>query len=88
MNNIRGHEPVIGTLREIFLFQSIADAKFQAHYSSQGDFIIKDVILEVGGKNKTSKQLSSIEKNYILVKDDIISAIPQAVPLYYFGFLY
>lgn len=88
LSGIRGHEPVVGTLREIFLFQSIADAKFQIHYSLPGDFKIKDVILEVGGKNKMSKQLNYLDKNYLLVKDDIISAIPNTIPLYYFGFLY
>lgn len=88
LGSVRGHAPVMGTLREVFLLQSLADAKHPVHYSSIGDFLVHDLILEVGGKNKTSAQLKKIETPKLLVKDEITSAISGTVPLYYFGFLY
>jgi predicted AAA+ superfamily ATPase len=88
LGSMRGHEPVIGTLREIFLFQSVADAKLQVNYSAHGDFLINNCLIEVGGKNKTFSQCNKIDKNILLVKDDILSALLNTIPLYYFGFLY
>jgi predicted AAA+ superfamily ATPase len=88
LGGMRGHLPVLGTLREIFLFQSLADANSPVHYSSVGDFLIHDRIIEVAGKNKTSAQLKKSNQPKLLLKDEITSAASDFIPLYYFGFLY
>lgn len=88
LNSARGQLPSTGTLRELFVFQSVADAKHPIHYSPQGDFIVDDHILEVGGKNKNFTQLKGMDNFALLVKDDIPVATKNTIPLYYFGFLF
>ena len=55
--------------------------------SKQGDFIVKDYVFEIGGKNKTKKQIKNIEDSFI-VKDDIEIGSNRVIPLWLFGFLY
>lgn len=88
LNSVRGELPPIGSLRELFIFQSIANAKYPIHYSTQGDFIVNDHILEIGGKNKNFPQLKNANHPALLVKDDIVTATKHTIPIYYFGFLY
>jgi len=42
---------------------------------------------EVGGKNKSKKQISSIENGFI-IKDDIEYGFGNVVPLWQFGLIY
>lgn len=79
----------LGTMRELFFVQSTVDAGLSTFYCSSGDFAIDNVVFEIGGKNKTKKQLQNVAKNSaLLVKDDILTSAQTTVPLYYFGFLY
>ena len=56
-------------------------------YPDKGDFIIDDKYLfEIGGKNKTKKQIAGIKNAYI-VADNIEHGASQ-IPLWLFGFLY
>ncbi len=55
--------------------------------SKQGDFIVKDFVFEIGGKNKTKKQIKEIQ-NAFIVKDDIEIGDNASIPLWIFGFLY
>jgi hypothetical protein len=77
-----------GTLREMFFIQSIENAGIPVFYSKEGDYRTSKSIFEVGGKNKTRKQISSFGDNAFLVKDDIALSAKNEIPLYYFGFLY
>lgn len=88
LNSAQGQLPSIGTLRELFVFQAVADAKHPIHYSATGDFIVSEHILEVGGKNKNFSQLKNADNSSLLIKDDIIAATKNTIPLYYFGFLF
>lgn len=72
----------MGTARETF-FTSCFDAIF---YSDIGDFKVGDSIFEVGGKNKTFRQIKDI-KNSFLVIDTDFSATAKKIPLWLFGFL-
>ena len=45
------------------------------------------IILEIGGKNKSKKQVSNIKNAYI-AKDQIEIGIDNVVPVWIFGFLY
>jgi predicted AAA+ superfamily ATPase len=56
--------------------------------SKQGDFLVKNkYVFEIGGKNKSFKQIKDIENSYV-VSDDIEMGFGNKVPLWLFGFLY
>ena len=50
-------------------------------------FTIGGYTFEVGGKNKSQKQVHDVENAYI-VKDDIEYGMRNVIPLWTFGFLY
>jgi len=75
----------IGSIRESFFISQLY--KYNIKYSKQGDYIINDnYIFEIGGKNKTKKQIKNLENAYI-VKDNIEVGFNE-IPLWLFGFLY
>ena len=43
--------------------------------------------IEVGGKNKSFKQIKDMDNSYV-VADDIETGNANKIPLYLFGFLY
>jgi len=75
----------IGSIREVF-FASMFD-DFNIYASKKGDFFVNGYIFEIGGKNKTKKQIKEIENSFI-VKDDIEIGSNKVIPLWLFGFLY
>lgn len=79
----------IGTQRELFFLQSLEGAGLTAFYPKQGDFSVNGMVFEVGGKNKTAKQVSHLAPDQrAVVKDDILFGSKGVIPLYLFGFLY
>jgi len=77
----------IGTLRETFFLNQL-NVKHKISYPKQGDFLVDNKYLfEVGGKNKTNKQIAGI-KNSFIAADDIEYAYKNIIPLWLFGFLY
>lgn len=86
-----GFDYQIGTVRELFFIKMLKNAGHSVHYSKIGDFIIDDIIFEIGGKGKTRKQIKQIKqvkKDAYLVKDDILYGGLNEIPLHLFGFLY
>lgn len=87
MSNETGYNIEIGTIREIFFINNF---KKNIFFSDIGDFYIKqwekEYIFEIGGKNKTRKQLKWIQNGYI-VSDDIIFSSDKKIPLWIFGFV-
>ena len=86
----------IGSARESFFANQIknyynANTKLvddTIFSSSQGDFLVDDkYTFEVGGKNKSFKQIKDIENSYV-ISDDIEIGFKNKIPLYLFGFLY
>ena len=77
----------IGTIRELAFIQATKNAKLDVFHNKQGDYRINDFVYEIGGKNKTRKQIQGIN-NAFIVKDDTVSAMKGMIPLLYFGFLY
>jgi hypothetical protein len=51
----------------------------------RGDFIVNDIVFEIGGKNKNNKQISGADKSEFLVKDDILTGCSNTVFFYLFG---
>ena len=49
--------------------------------------MIGNYTFEVGGKNKTQKQIAKVDNAYI-VKDDIEAGYMNIIPLWVFGFNY
>ena len=78
----------VGTERELAFFQFLSGTNLHAFYPKHGDFQINDILFEIGGKNKTGKQLISHDGKKILVKDRILVGSKNEIPLYLFGFLY
>lgn len=77
-----------GALRETFFVNQVRNAGHSLYLAKKGDFLINDEItIEVGGKNKTFKQIAGIDNAY-LVKDNIEYAYQNSIPLWMFGLLY
>ncbi len=77
-----------GAVRELFFIQSLMDANLDIFFSKQGDYRTKDAVFEIGGKNKTNRQIQTVEENCYLIKDDILVPAGNEIPLFYFGFTY
>jgi len=76
----------IGTVREVFFASMLEDYKLQV--AKKGDFVVEDkYTFEIGGKNKTKKQIKELE-NAFVIKDDIEIGSKNIIPLWLFGFLY
>lgn len=76
-----------GTLRETF-FANQLKYKHTLSLPVHGDFLVDNkYTIEVGGKDKTSKQIEGIEEAYIAA-DDIEIGFNTKIPLWLFGFLY
>ncbi|TLU86014.1 MAG: AAA family ATPase [Chlorobium sp.] len=85
-----------GTLRELFfvnqirntctLHPSLVDTSIEV--SAKGDFFVNNMYtFEIGGKSKGYRQISGIEKSFLVV-DDLEIGYRNTIPLWLFGFLY
>ncbi len=77
----------VGTIRETFLLNMV-HRRHCVTLPINGDFLIdKTILLEVGGANKSSKQIRDHQKAYV-VQDNVETGIGNKIPLWLFGFLY
>jgi predicted AAA+ superfamily ATPase len=77
----------LGTIRETFFVNQL-QVFHSVTGSAQGDFLVDNKYnFEIGGKNKTRKQIAGIENAWIAA-DDIDYAHQNKIPLWLFGFLY
>lgn len=83
-----GGEISKGNTRELFFVQTCFDAGVNLFYSTQGDFRTREALFEVGGKNKSKKQMKDVTLPFYLIKDDFQIPMEKEIPLSYFGFLY
>ena len=75
-----------GTVRETF-FASIISQEHKLSIPRKGDFLIDDKLLfEVGGKNKSIKQIAGTSNSYLAV-DGIEHGHNNKIPLWLFGFI-
>lgn len=77
-----------GTLRELYFIQALRDANQEVYYSKEADYRTKEFIFEIGDKNKTNKQIAHLDSSAFLVKDDVLMAGQQTIPLLFLGFAY
>ncbi|MEA1954303.1 MAG: AAA family ATPase [Campylobacterota bacterium] len=76
-----------GTIRETF-FVSMMHYQHTLHYVEKGDLLIDEKFtVEIGGKNKSFKQIKEIPYSFLTL-DDIEVGIDKKIPLWLFGFLY
>tara|TARA_R110002050_G_scaffold149463_1_gene276045 strand:+ start:88570 stop:89763 length:1194 start_codon:yes stop_codon:yes gene_type:complete len=84
--NQGGATPNMGNIRETFFFNQL-QVKHRVEASRKSDFLVNDTFtFEVGGQNKTTKQIQNIENAYV-AKDDIEIGAGNVIPLWLFGFL-
>ena len=57
------------------------------YYSDVGDFRVKNILFEVGGKNKKFDQIKDLKNSYLALDIDS-STNKRKIPLWLFGFLY
>lgn len=77
----------IGTIRETF-FINMLSVMHKVSIPKKGDFYIDNkYTFEIGGKNKSFKQIKDINNSFLAI-DDIETGIGNKIPLWLFGFLY
>jgi len=77
----------IGTIRETFSMNQ-ASKEYELIAPKQGDFLVDEQYLfEVGGKNKSFKQIKDVNNSFI-ASDDIEIGFGNKIPFWLFGFLY
>jgi hypothetical protein len=79
-------KPNIGNIKETYFFNQMR-LNYKVLSSDVSDFKIGKYTFEVGGKNKTRKQIVNLE-NAFIVKDDIEFGFINTIPLWAFGFNY
>ncbi|GAB6088490.1 ATP-binding protein [Spirochaeta dissipatitropha] len=87
MNNT-GYQAHTGSIREIFFLNMLRNSGHRVFYSTIGDFCVNGTWFEIGGRNKSTKQIQEQLGQAYLVKDDILYGSKYEIPLYLFGFLY
>jgi predicted AAA+ superfamily ATPase len=76
-----------GNRRETF-FANQLGYKHKIMYSDSGDFFVDEkYVFEIGGRDKSKKQIAAIENSFIAA-DDIEYGFQNKIPLWLFGFLY
>lgn len=87
INAISPEKTETGTIRETFFLNQLKYLH-EINYPKKADFFINNkYTFEIGGKNKTGKQIENIENSYI-VQDDIEIGFANKIPLWLFGLLY
>ena len=76
----------IGNARESMFLNQLSTLG-TVNYAEEGDFIFKEYTFEVGGKNKTNKQIKDLKSSFV-VADEIEVGHIHKIPLWLFGFLY
>ena len=86
IRNLAQENANTGNIRETF-FVNQTRVYSDVISSKTSDFLIDDMTFEIGGKNKTQKQIQNTPKSF-LVKDDIEHGYLNIVPLWQFGMGY
>ena len=77
----------IGSIRETFALNQLSVNHEVALHKSADFLIDHEFVIEIGGKNKDTKQVRGIDSSYIF-QDDIEMGHNNRIPLWLLGFLY
>ena len=84
---LSAENPDTGNLRETFFFNQLHQ-NHSVTYTDQTDFCIDGTYyFEIGGKNKTTKQIKDLHNAYLAL-DGLETGFRNEIPLWLFGFLY
>lgn len=87
ISSLASNMPQSGTVRETF-FMNQLQVLHHVQYSANGDFVVDNkYTFEIGGKNKTKKQIAGIDMAYIAA-DNVEFSSQNKIPIWLFGFLY
>jgi predicted AAA+ superfamily ATPase len=76
-----------GSVRESFFNNQLSNV-YKVNYTDKGDFLVNDkYTFEIGGKNKSRKQIADVPDSFI-ASDDLEIGFRNRIPLWLFGFLY
>lgn len=88
LHHALGKPAQTGTIRESFFLSMIRGWGESVFYSPAADYIVRGIHFEIGGRNKTFRQIKEMPEAF-LVKDQMpVSGGIREIPLYLFGFLY
>lgn len=76
-----------GSMRELFFMNQIKNIGKEATLPKNGDFLVDGITYEIGGKNKTTKQIAEVKDSFI-VSDNIDFGRGNKIPLWMFGLMY
>lgn len=77
----------VGNVRETFFLNQFRGL-YDIHLSTESDFIVDNTFtFEIGGKNKTKKQIANIPNAYV-AKDGIEIGFANIIPVWIFGLMY
>lgn len=79
-------DSLMGKVRETFVLNHLQNKGIPVHYTDVGDFQTDSLLFEVGGKNKTLRQLKA-QPNAKVLADGILLGDAKTIPLYLLGFL-
>ncbi len=83
-----GMEGAVGSIRENFFIHQLQSAGHHVAIPDSGDFVVdNNLLFEIGGPNKTRKQIAGSSSGYLAL-DDIEVGFSNEIPLWLFGFLY
>ena len=87
MYNLIGNNVDLGNVRETFFYSQVSQVA-SVNASAQSDFLVNGkYTFEIGGKNKSQKQIIGLPDSYI-AKDDIEIGYENVIPLWMFGMMY
>lgn len=80
-------QPDTGNLIETFVLNQLLNSGNKVFATKAGDFQTDELIIEVGGKNKSAQQVRHLPK-YMVAADNIESGYGNKIPVWLLGFLY
>ncbi len=76
-----------GNVRETFFANQLGNKHLLSYHETADFFVDETYSFEIGGKDKSEKQIKNLKHAYI-VSDDIEYGFQNKIPLWLFGFLY
>ncbi len=84
---LAGADTNIGSVRESFFMNQVR-VRSDIQFGNEVDFLVLEkYLIEIGGKNKTKKQISGLDNAFTAV-DNIEFGYGNQIPLWLFGFTY